>query len=403
MEANPFKSAKRKPVMGRKIAVFTDTYLPQVNGVVTYLFDSLRMLAKNNSIVLFAPGEGKFHSEDVGPNFRIHWIPSAPFPFYEGYRMAFVDYARINNILKEEKPDIIHIHAPVNLGLQGIIAGRKRKIPIVITYHTHFPDYFPHLFNGKLPKVLGGISGYTVKKIIKHTFKKADIVTAPSKELVRELEGYGLHNVVYLPNGVDLSRVRASKIERDNFLKSHKIPSGKKVILYLGRISFEKRIEYLLEAFRLIEQKDRFLVIAGGGPYVKNFRELAAKMGIKNVVFTDFVKNIGAAYSCGTIFASASDSETFGLTFVEAMHMGLPVIGVAKFGANEVIKSGSGLLVQPGSVGELADAMEKLLKNEPLRKKMAKEAKKTAKEYSIEKSIKHTWDIYERLIRENQN
>lgn len=384
-----------------KIAIFTDTYLPQINGVVAYIHDAIEVLSKNNEIVLFAPGQGPMRTQYVRGNFKIHWIPSIPFPFYEGYRIASMDYSRISAILKEEKPDIVHAHAPINLGLQGILSARRKRIPTIITYHTHFPDYAPHLLNGKLPKPLRKLTEYTAKKFVKYTFRNADIVTAPTMELVGELRSYGLRNVEHLPNGIDMRKLSSSPKAVSAFKKTNHIPKGRKIVLYLGRISFEKRIDVLLEAFGMMERKDAVLVIAGGGPYIQNFKDLAQTMGLKGVIFTGFVRDeqLGAAYACADVFASASDTETFGLTFVEAMHMGCPVVGVRKLGPKEIIGDGrAGLLVEPSKPRELAKAIDRLLSDKSLRERMGKAGRMTAKRYTIEASVGMTMRIYKRLL-----
>ncbi|MEW6749217.1 MAG: glycosyltransferase family 1 protein [Candidatus Micrarchaeota archaeon] len=382
-----------------KIALFTDTYNPQTNGVVAYLNDSIGLLSKNDQVVVFAPGEGGFNREQVSPNLSVYWIPSSSFPFYEGYRIASIDYKRVSSLLREEKPDIVHAHAPINLGLQGIVAAKRKKIPVVITYHTHFPDYVPHLLNGRLPEVFAQLSGHTVKRMIKHVFGMADVVTAPTKELANELRSYGLTNVMHLPNGIDFSRFKCSEREVNAFKRKHKT-AGKKVILYLGRISFEKKIDHLFEAYHEIEREDRMLVVAGGGPYLKQFKKFAKALGLKNVVFTGFLKSAAPAYRCADIFVSASDSETFGLTFVEAMHNGVPPIGVRRLGPKEVIKNGKdGLLVKPNDSHALALAMESLLEDDKLRARLGKEARESAKRYSIERSVGATIRIYRKLVR----
>lgn len=378
-----------------KIAVFTDTYLPQMNGVVSYLVDSIGVLSKKHKVVLFAPGE-KLKTEDVNPNIRIHWIPSSPFPFYEGYRIASMNYKRVSDILRKEAPDIVHVHAPINLGLQGMISAKRKKIPVIVTYHTHFPDYVPHLMSGKLPAPLRKISELTVKKMIKHVFRQADLVTAPTMELVRELRSYGLQNVIHIPNGIDFACLKCSAGEAERFRKAHNIPKTK-VALYLGRISFEKRIDRLLEAFRLV--KGVTLVVAGGGPYLDNFRKLAKMLGLKGVIFTGFVENKAAAYSCADVFVSASDSETFGLTYVEAMRMGLPVIAVNRLGAREIVQGGkTGFLCEPEDRKCFAKALEKLMAGPALRKKMSLAARESAKKYSVESSVAKTIGIYEELL-----
>jgi 1,2-diacylglycerol 3-alpha-glucosyltransferase len=383
-----------------KIALFTDTYLPQTNGVVAYLCDAISVLSKRHEVVLFAPGERQFRMEPVSANFKIYWIPSRPFPFYEGYRVASVDYPRIAALLKQEAPDIIHAHAPINLGLQGVIAGKRSRVPVVITYHTHYPDYVPHILSNKLPISLGDFGKYTAKKFVRHMFGMADIVTAPTHELVKELRSYGMKNVVHLPNGVDLAKLKCSAKEVAAFRKAYRIPPGKKTVVYLGRLSFEKKVDKLLEAFRMIEDDGKFLIVAGGGPYLKNFREFARTIGIKNAVFTGYVKRPAVVYKAARVFASASDSETFGLTYIEAMHMGLPAIGVRKLGAKEVITDNKdGILVEPDDTAAFAKAMKKLLEDDSARKRMAAQGRKTAKRYSIGKSVGDTLRIYEGLLK----
>jgi 1,2-diacylglycerol 3-alpha-glucosyltransferase len=379
-----------------KIAVFTDTYLPQTNGVVTYLVDSLRLLSKDVDVVLFAPGGHDLKVEQRSPSMKIYWIPASPFPFYEGYKVASFNYKRVSGILNDEKPDIVHAHAPVPLGLQGLLWAKRHHVPSVVSYHTHFPDYLPHLLNGKLPAFLHGLGQQSVRQFIRHVFGRVDVVTAPTYELCDELRSYGLRNVIHLPNGVDFKKFTVGPKAGAAFRKSYGI-GQRKMVLYVGRISFEKRLDILLEAFRMIERRNRVLVIVGSGPYLVKLKELAAALETENVIFTGFVKDIGAAYRCADIFVSASDTETFGMTFVEAMHAGLPTIGVRRLGAKEVITPKCGLLVEPCSPGELGRAMEKLLDDDSLRETLAKEAVKRAAQYSIEKSVRKTIDIYNSL------
>lgn len=386
-----------------KIAIFTDTYLPQVNGVVTYLQDSIRVLSRSHEIVVFAPGKGPHRIERQGEGVTIHWIPSSGFPLYEGYRMASINYKRVSDMLKKERPDIVHAHAPVILGLEGIIAAKRARIPIVITYHTHFPDYVFSIMKGKLPSVFGRISAFTVKKMISHVFRMADVVTAPTMELVAELSSYGLENVVLLPNGIDFSRFEIGNFtEKDrNGFKSGWGIAGRKMVLYAGRISFEKRLDIVLEAFRQVDDKDAVLVIVGSGPHLNSLKALARDLSLKNVIFTGFVdqKTLASFYKCADIFVSASDTETFGLTFIEAMDQGVPVIGVNKLGAKEVIDDGkSGILAEPGSSSSLAVSMKRLLEHESLRKRMGRNAKCRARGFTIEESIGKTVQIYEDAI-----
>jgi len=385
-----------------KILVLTDTYRPQTNGVVSYLEDSLRALSERNEVVLLAPGQGgELEIEHISQSLRIYWIPSSPFPLYEGYRVSSLNYKRVSGIIKREKPDIVHAHAPVILGVLGIIAAKRNRFPVVATYHTHFPDYVPHLLKGHLPPMLAGLSSMTVKGMIKQVYGKADVATAPTKELARELQSYGLTNVVYMPNGVRFQKLESDEAHTEALRRKLGI-SGKKVVLYIGRISFEKRLEQLISAFEEIEEPDRVLMIVGGGPYLERFKEFAKSIGVEGVVFTGFLESseLGAAYACGDVFASPSDSETFGLTFIEAMHASLPVVGVRKLGPKELIRSGkNGYLVEPGDIKGLARALERLLSDRELRRRMGAEGKRFSEGYSIERGISRLERIYRGLLR----
>jgi glycosyltransferase involved in cell wall biosynthesis len=311
-----------------------------------------------------------------------------------------MNYKRVSDLLKEVDPDIVHAHAPVVLGLQGMISAKRKGIPVLVTYHTHFPDYVPHLLNGRLPEPFSKVSDYTVKKMIKHAFGLADAVTAPTRELVRELRSYGVRNAMYLPNGIDLKRFTYGRKKAEGFRKRYGIAKGKKVVLYLGRVSFEKKLDILLQAFGMIEDKDRVLVIAGKGPYLDALKDLAKALGIRGIVFTGYLKDIPAAYAAADVFASASDSETFGLTFIEAMHVGLPVIGARRLGPKELIEHGkNGLLVKPGSASAMAKAMDRLLKDGRLRRRMGEAGRKISEAYSLEKSVEITLDIYRNLLK----
>jgi len=381
-----------------KIAVFTETYKPQKNGVVVFLSDFLPVISQNHEVVLFAPGGKKMRVEKVSKNFKIYWIKADDFPFYEGYKVCRISGHEIKKLLEKEKPDVIHMHAPVLMGLKALYESKKLKIPMVATYHTHFPDYVPHLFKGMLQEPLTKFTKEPVKKMISYCFSQVDITTAPTEELRKELESYGISNVIHVPNGVLFKKF--GKPDTKKFMEKYNIPPNKPIVLYVGRISFEKKVDCLLRAFKKIP--DAILVIVGTGPSFEKYRELADELKLKNVIFTGFVKDemLPSAYASSDVFVSASDSETFGLTFVEAMNFGIPVIGVNRLGAKEVIQDGkNGFLVPPDDEGALAAGILKLLKNQKLRKKLGAQGKKDAKKYDMNEVSKEFVAIYKKLTK----
>jgi 1,2-diacylglycerol 3-alpha-glucosyltransferase len=233
-------------------------------------------------------------------------------------------------------------------------------------------------------------------------FSMADRSTAPTEELARELRDYGVKNVSVLPNGVDLGALRSDERQEKAFMDRYDVPAGKKLILFVGRMGFEKRLEVLLMALRKLKSKDWCLVAVGGGPQLESYMQEADALDPGQVVFTGFVRGemLNAAYACADIFVSPSDSETFGLTFVEAMAFGLPAIGADRLGPKEIIRDGkNGFLVKPGDSEALAARIGQLLGDDGLRARMGEEALKTSKEHSIERSADMTLGIYGELLK----
>jgi 1,2-diacylglycerol 3-alpha-glucosyltransferase len=390
-----------------RIALFTDTYHPQINGVVSFLDTIIPKLCVSNEVILFAPGEKeKITVQKMNKRFKIYWVPASPFPYYEGYRMSKVALRSISKIMKKEKPDVVHAHAPTLLGLQGIMVAKKRNVPTVATYHTHFPDYLPYLLDGKLPKVFDSISHKTVRGLIRFVYSLVDIPTAPTAELVKELKNYGVKNPIRLINAVDLQSMKSSTKLDAEFMNRYGIAKNKKIILFVGRVGFEKKLGVLLDSVKKLKSRNWILVIAGSGPQLENYRQQAETLGLKNVIFTGFLEDrlLGAAYSQADLFVSPSDSETFGLTFIEAMAYGKPVIGVNKLGPKELITNGSdGFLIKAGSSNILAKKIDELLGSPSLRKKMGEQAKITAKKYSATECMRETMEIYDSLIRKKKD
>lgn len=384
-----------------KVAVVSDTYLPQKNGVVVFLQDFLQELSKNAEAVVLVPNEKNTEETKTNGKTKIYLLPSVPFPLYEGYRMSTAHRKDIKRIFVEEKVDVVHLHAPVLLGLKAFYVAKKMGLPVIVTYHTHFPDYVSHLSKGLLRGKLEDIAKMPVKRLVKEVFSKADVITVPTRTIMGELRNYGLKGVVPVPNGIDFSKFANKK--GIDVRKKHRIPKRAGIILYVGRISFEKRIDVLLNAFKktLDAHPSAYLIIAGSGPYLNHYKKLAEAMGLKNVVFAGFVPDdrLQSYYKAADIFASASDTETFGLTFVEAMHFGLPTVGVNKLGTADIIAKDTGLLAEPGNVADLARCISLLLDYPELRKKLGKNAKKKAKEFEIRNITKRFLEIYKKSIK----
>ncbi|MFA5176140.1 MAG: glycosyltransferase [Candidatus Nanoarchaeia archaeon] len=381
-----------------KIAYFTDTFVPNINGIVTSILNSSENLAKKgNKIYIFTikPKEKNFQIPKLHKNIQVFHYPRLNLIKYPDFQLAYPKLLDINKKFKEINPDIIHIHTPSIFGWAALILNNKYKKPVVGTYHTLLPDFLDYLplpiFNkSKTAKRLTW--GYTRK-----FYNKCNIVTTPSIAMKQELEKHGIKNVKFLSNGVDLKKFHPIQSKKDG-----------KTILHVGRIGYEKNIDVLIKAFNELLKKNKNvkLLIAGKGPDLEGLKEFTQKLGIsKNVEFLGPIKhdNLPKLYSKADIFVTPSTVETEGLVILEAMACGLPIIGVNKLAVPYIVKNNkNGFITKPGDYKEIANCMEKLLKDKKSREKFGKESLILVKEFSLESIIKKIEEIYKELIKKKK-
>jgi 1,2-diacylglycerol 3-alpha-glucosyltransferase len=343
-----------------KIAFFTDTYEPQINGVVTSINRFVRELRRRgHKVYIFSPSSPGTRHDRFVKTFR-----SIPFNRYPGYRIGFP----LTGL--KEKFDIIHVHTPATIGLCGALLARHYKLPLVGTYHTLLPEYTHYLVKGSMEKI-------TKKALWKYTslfYNKCDCVIAPSDETRKELKKHGIKNVKVIPTGISL--------------KGKPVKHRGKTILHVGRLCKEKNIQFIMEALKNLLVGDTRLVITSDGPYKDDLMKLAKKLKIENnVVFTGYLseKELGRLYARSDLFVMASKSETQGIVLTEAMAFSLPVVVLdSPVTGNFVRQNKIGLVA--GSKN-FASCVKKLLQG---RKKNVK----YPKEYDIKKCTDRLMEIY---------
>ncbi|MFQ5950759.1 MAG: glycosyltransferase family 4 protein [Candidatus Geothermarchaeales archaeon] len=390
--------------------MFADSYLPQRNGLVTLLCQlTTELVRQGMDVSLFVPGRANTTEESNGVH--IHRLRGYSFPFYPGYRLTTMSVRRLRHVLDKEGIDVYHVHDPFSLGAAGLYQARRRQKPIVGTYNTHFVEYIPHFGPGNLRKRFGPLIGDGVSEVAKRGvwrllrtfYRRCHVVTVPTREIADILRRRGFLRLTVIPNGIALPEPRriglATAGVRKMLTSLMKTDSETTVFLYLGRVSLEKRVDVLLRAFSLLDDK-AFLVVAGSGPQLLEYRRLASSLGLKNVRFTGTVPDelVRPLYLASDVFASASDTETFGLTFLEAMSCGLPLIGASQGGPVELIEDGeNGLLFGANDTGDLSGKMRELLRDPSLRRRMGQRSSQMAKGFSIERVAKDFIDIYNTL------
>ncbi|WP_247951922.1 glycosyltransferase family 4 protein [Streptococcus oralis] len=310
-----------------RIGLFTDTYFPQVSGVATSIRTLKTELEKQGHAVFI------FTTTDKDVNRYEDWqiirIPSVPFFAFKDRRFAYRGFTKALEIAKQYQLDIIHTQTEFSLGLLGIWIARELKIPVIHTYHTQYEDYVHYIAKGML------IRPSMVKYLVRGFLHDVDGVICPS-EIVRDLLSKYKVKVEkrVIPTGIELAKFERPEIKEENLQELRSklgIQEGEKMLLSLSRISFEKNIQAVLAAFaQVLKEEDKVkLVVAGDGPYLDSLKEQAGKLNIqKHVIFTGMIAPSETAlyYKAADFFISASTSETQGLTYLESLASGTPVI-----------------------------------------------------------------------------
>ena len=310
-----------------RIGLFTDTYFPQVSGVATSIRTLKTELEKQGHAVFI------FTTTDKDVNRYEDWqiirIPSVPFFAFKDRRFAYRGFTKALEIAKQYQLDIIHTQTEFSLGLLGIWIARELKIPVIHTYHTQYEDYVHYIAKGML------IRPSMVKYLVRGFLHDVDGVICPS-EIVRDLLSKYKVKVEkrVIPTGIELAKFERPEIKEENLatLRSKLgIQGDEKMLLSLSRISYEKNIQAVLAAFaQVLKEEDKVkLVVAGDGPYLDSLKEQAVQLQIQNqVIFTGMIAPSETAlyYKAADFFISASTSETQGLTYLESLASGTPVI-----------------------------------------------------------------------------
>lgn len=305
-----------------KIAMFTDTYFPQVSGVATSIKILVEELKKKgHEVTIFTtsdPDANKLLEKNIVR------IPSIPFIFFTDRRVVISGMNKVYKMMKEEHFDIVHTHTEFGMGLIGKYVAYKLKIPTIHTYHTMYEKYLHYIANGHIVKPRH------VQKISKYFCDSASGIIAPSENTKEMLKRYQIESPIkVIPTGVEIPTYDENN--RIFIRQSLNISKDEMVLLSLSRIAKEKKIEKIIYAFPKIVEKipNATLVIVGDGPYKKDLEELVNKLQIN-----DYVKFVGEIshdlvsqfYQMADIFINASDTETQGLTYLEALVNRLPVI-----------------------------------------------------------------------------
>ena len=384
--------------------MISDVYFPRINGVSTSISTFAKEFKQQGHLVhLIAPDyeQGILDGDELEEKW-IYRISSKTVPFDpEDRLMSKAKVKRLLPKLLANKYDIVHIHTPFLAHYAGIWLARKLGLPVVETYHTFFEEYLFH-YVPVLPKAL---LKFIARKFSVSQCKQIDHVVVPSQPMADVLHQYGVMTAhTILPTGVDI------KINKQNeghfFRKQHGITSKQPVLVHIGRVAFEKNIDFLLlvVASLVNHHPNIVLIIAGEGPALNHLKSLTCKLEIQsNVKFVGYLdreKDLSACYQAGDIFVFSSRTETQGLVLLEAMLLGVPVVSIAEMGTKDILVNGIGALIAKHDVEDFVEKVLKILQNPQLKSDLAKAGVHYAKAWKPSEMAKKMLDLY-RELQEN--
>ena len=375
-----------------KIAFFTETFLPKVDGIVTRLTKTVRHLVEaGDEVIVFCP-EG-CPSNYMGA--KVIGVAAMPLPLYPELKLGLPGPA-VSEALEDFKPDLIHVVNPAVLGLGGIWLAKTNNIPLIASYHTHLPKYLEHYGMGMLEPLLW--------ELLKAAHNQAILNLCTSTAMVKELSDKGIQNTALWQRGVDTETFRPEL--RNNDMRKRllgKYSDEGSLLIYVGRLSAEKQIERIKPVLNALPNTR--LALVGDGPHRQQLEKVFDQTP---TTFVGYLagEELASAYACGDAFLFPSSTETLGLVLLEAMAAGCPVVGANKGGIPDIITdTKNGCLYEPDGANDgsnsLIEATQKLLGNEIDRQSMRKSAREEAERWGWASATEQLRNYYRDVLKNN--
>lgn len=379
-----------------KILITTDCYEPVINGVVTSVVNLAAGLSAQGHEVRILTLSGDHHSRRLGNVVYMGSVDAGR--VYPDARFCPLPAGRCFRELVEWKPDIVHSQCEFSTFLMAKRIAARCGCPLVHTYHTVYED-FTHYFSHS-----AALGKKEAAAFSRGVLNKTDAVIAPTTKIEEMLRRYGVRvPISVIPSGLDLSRFQQTG-DKDALRRNLGIQSGETVLLYVGRLAQEKNIDELLRLLKSQNDPRIRLLLVGDGPYRAHLEYKARELGLEDrVVFAGMVNHgeIARYYAAGDIFVSASQSETQGLTYQEAMAAGLPLLCRRDACLVDVIQDGVNGMTYD-SDAEFSKKLS-LLAEDEARRLMGNAARETVfNHYSTEKFAESVLDEY-RAVLQNKN
>jgi len=379
-----------------KIGMFINYYTPSKGGMETSVINLSKGLEKaGHEVFIFAPEYPNYKDKER----NIFRYKSIRFNYGGYFYVIPVPFgSKMKEIVKELELDILHSHQPYSLGSEALKFSKELDIPLVFTYHIKYEDYSHYI-----PLVPNSISKKYIRKVTVGYSNKCDVVISPSTAIKKLLEDHGIKALVkIIPSGINIDNFANDTGKKKKIREKYQIKQDEIVLITACRLTKEKNLEFLVNSFAKIAQKEKNVkfMIVGDGAVKKDLEKMAEEFGIKDrIIFTGLVDrtSIVSLYQASDIFVFASLTETQGLVAVEAMAAGNPVIAVRASGIEDIVKDGEDGFLTLALEEEFSKSVLKIVRDNDLRLKMSANAKTNSRKFEIVPWVDKVVELYKSL------
>ncbi len=385
-----------------RILMISDVYFPRINGVSTAIMTLRRELTRQgHEVILIAPDYGvqtgaACGGEETGIyRVRSRRVWGDP----EDRMMVRSAVLSLLPDLQQAGFDIVHIHTPFVAHYAGLQLAKALKVPAVETYHTFFEEYLFHY----VPLVPRPVMRYLARAFSRSQCAAADRLVVPSRPMLDALRAYGIHTPAeIIPTGIEMADFAGG--DGAAFRARHAIPAEQPLLLFVGRVAHEKNIGFLLEALAHLrrDHADAMLVIAGEGPALPSLRRQAAELGLEHhtrfIGYLDRKSGLLDCYRAADLFVFSSRTETQGLVLLEAMALGVPVVGLAIMGTADILQEGRGAHIAEDDPKQFAARVAHLLSQPAERERLAASARDYVQEWTAAEMTARLARLYEHTL-----
>jgi len=385
-----------------RVLCVSDVYFPRVNGVSTSIrtFRTDLSAAGVDSVLVAPayPSNAPQTTTRIDDSKQLRRVPSSGVPGDpEDRRMHWRALRRTLERL-EGRFDLVHVQTPFLAHYAGVGFARRHALPVIATYHTLFEEYLHH-YVPLLPRSIGGA---LARRFTRSQCAQLQALVAPSEAMRELLRAYGVSSrIEVIPTGLPPECYRRGDGAR--FRARFHLPSERRLLLYVGRVAFEKNIEFLLRMFVAVRRarSDAALVIAGEGPAQARLHALASELGISaDVHFIGYLEReqeLPDCYAAADVFVFASRTETQGLVLLEALAQGRPVVSTAHMGTASVLKADGGARIVPEQVEPFAQAVLEVLADSALAAQLQNQAARYAQSWASVRMAQRLAALYREL------